>query len=177
MHGIVFKQLKGHVVDEHGRDAWTDIVEQVPAGRQAYLPVRSYPDEEFEGLLSAAGGLGNGDDRGLQRALGERLGAALYDTYASQIDAEWGYFDLLEHVETVSEAAREDGDAGPPHLAVTREGDEQIAVTYGSERRLCDVGKGIAEGLAAEYDLAVHVQEHGCMHDGARECELVVSEG
>jgi predicted hydrocarbon binding protein len=174
MHGIVFKQLKGHVVDEHGRDAWTDVVEDVEAGRQAYLPVRTYPDEEFTALLSAAADLGGGDERALQRALGVDLGAALYDTYASQIDSDWAYFDLLEHVETVHEAARAGGDAEPPHLEADRTGDQRVAVTYGSDRQLCDVGKGIAEGLAEEYGVDVSVRERSCMHEGGRECELVV---
>jgi predicted hydrocarbon binding protein len=173
MHGIVFKQLKGHVVEEHGRDAWTEVVEAVEAGRQAYLPVRTYPDEEFTALLSAAADLEGGDERALQRALGVDLGGALADTYGSQIDADWGYFDLLEHVETVHEAAREGGDAEPPHLESERTDETRVEVTYGSDRRLCDVGKGIAEGLAAEYGVDVSVRERSCMHEGGRECELV----
>lgn len=173
MHGIVFKQLKGYVVEEHGRDAWTEVVESVEAGRQAYLPVRTYPDEEFTALLSAAADLAGGDERALKRALGVDLGAALYDTYESQIDADWGYFDLLGNLESVHQAAREGDDAEPPYLEVDRTGDRRVAVTYGSERRLCDVGKGIAEGLAEEYGVDVSVRERSCMHEGGRECELV----
>jgi hypothetical protein len=174
MHGIVFKQLKGYVVDEHGRDAWTSVVEGVPAGRQAYLPVRAYPDEEFAALLSGAADLENGDERALERALGERLGAALYDTYESQIDTDWGYFDLLEQIESVADAARAGGDADPPDLAVDRDGDQRVEITYDSERRHCDLGKGIAVGLGAEYGHEVTVSEQACQHDGGRECELVV---
>lgn len=174
MHGIVLKRLKEHVIEQHGRDAWTALVESVEAGRQAYLPVRAYPDAEFEALLSAAADLAHGDERRLQRTLGVGLGASLYSTYGSQVNADWGYFDLLEHVETVHEAARADGDAEPPHLETERTGDERVAVSYGSDRQLCDLGKGIAEGLAAEYGRDVTVEEGRCMHDGARTCELVV---
>lgn len=174
MHGLVFKQLKGYVVDEHGRDAWTDVVEGVAAGRQAYLPVRSYPDEEFAGLLSASADLDGSGERALERAVGERLGRELENTYASQIDASWGYFDLLERVASVADAAREGGDADPPDLVVDRDGDERVEITYASDRRRCDLGKGIAVGLAAEYGEDVTVRERACMHDGGRECELVV---
>jgi predicted hydrocarbon binding protein len=124
--------------------------------------------------VSAAADLGSGDERALQRGLGVDLGAALYDTYESQIDADWGYFDLLGSVESVHEAARAGGDAEPPHLAVEHDGDDRIAITYGSDRRLCDVGKGIAEGLADAYGVNVDVRERSCMLEGDRECELVL---
>lgn len=177
MHGLVFKQLKGHVVDAHGRDAWTAVVEGVEGGRQAYLPVRAYPDEEFEGVLAAAVDL-DGDDEGvLLRAVGERLGGSLHDTYHSQIDSGWGYFDLLENLPSVADSARAGGDADPPALEVDRVDDDRVTITYASGRERCDLAEGIAAGLATAYGEDVTVTQEACTHDGDRACEIVVEAG
>jgi hypothetical protein len=65
-------------------------------------------------------------------------------------------------------------DAQPPRLHVMPLGDSGVAITYTSERNLCDLLEGLVLGTARFYGEEVTVEHPQCMLRGAVACAFFV---
>lgn len=179
MHGIIFTALKEFVVDTYDKATWDQICDAAGVGEKQYLPLSAYPDEELIALVDAAVTISDLEQPALLRAFGRSIVPRLVDMYGIYIDDSWTGLELIENVEgTIHDALRSGAslEYEPPAITATRV-DDVVMVRYGSSRGLCDVAKGLIDGIGDYYSESYDVYERQCLHDGATACELVAVNG
>ena len=176
MHGIIFEQLREYVWRAHGAEAWAEILLKAAPGRRFYAPDVGYPDEELEALLAEASSRSGLDRAGLLVDFGRFIAPTLLDLYRPLVSPDWGLLDMLEHVEeTIHRVVRlDDPAAAPPRLRVERPDERRVLVHYDSQRNMCDLGRGIIEGLQGGFGQSIVMKDLGCMKRGDPECTIEV---
>lgn len=177
MHGIVFEELREYVWRTHGAEEWASLLSAAAPGRRFYAPDNGYPDEELEALLAEISKR-TGARRGeLLREFGAFIAPTLVDLYRPLVSEEWNLLDLLEHVEeTIHRVVRlDDPSAAPPRLRVERPEESRVIVHYNSERRMCDLAKGIVLGLQEAYAQKVVITDLACMLNDDVECTIEIA--
>lgn len=177
MHGIVLYALKKFVHDAYDEQAWEAIVDRAEIDRTLFVPVTDYPDEYVFELVGAAADLTGQSERAIQYEFGRWIVPTLVETYGVHVSGDWGGLDLVANVEEyIHEAlrAKQLSEFAPPGIGAERLGDDRVRVRYASDREMCDLARGILDGVAAFYDEDWTVEEHRCMHDGAARCEFTV---
>lgn len=180
MHGIIFTGLKHFVVEANDKGTWKRIREEADVGGVRYSPTTSYPDEDLVALVDAAVELSGLERSKLLRTFGRHVVPTLVDMYGVYIDDDWTALDLVEHVEGTIHRALRNGETleyEPPAITATRVSEDVVVVTYGSERGLCAVARGLLEGIGDHYDQRLEVYERRCQHDDASQCEIVAVGG
>lgn len=177
MHGIILSKLKGFVIDSHGNDAWKQLVDEADLDSGMFLPTQSYDDSTVVAIIKTASEMTGTSSPELQRAFGEYLSSDLLQMYDSLIDTDWTALDLIEHTEEqIHTVVRlQKPNASPPELESERHSPDEVVVRYGSDRQLCDVAKGIIQGVSDHYNEQLTIKEPQCMHRGHPQCKLVVS--
>lgn len=175
MHGIVFGELKQYVGERFGETAWRDLLTEAGIGPKLYLAVQEYPDEELGTILQAASRVTGMTIPQLLQDFGEFIGPHLVKMYRVYIEPEWGSLDVIEHTEErVHKMVRvQHRGARPPYLSTTRRNENEIVVHYSSARKLCDLAKGIALGVARHYGDTLHVTDLTCMQQGSERCDIL----
>jgi predicted hydrocarbon binding protein len=179
VHGIVFEELREFVWRTHGAEEWASLLAVAAPGRRFYAPDTGYPDEELEALLAESTkrtGASRGD---LLREFGTFIAPTLLELYRPLVSEQWGLLDLLEHVEeTIHRVVRlDDPTAMPPRLHFERPDESRVVLHYNSERKMCDLAKGIILGLQQEYAEEVSITERACMLRGDPECTVEFATG
>lgn len=180
MHGIILRELKHFVVDGYDQDAWNAVVEAAGIDRSLFVPVTTYPDEYVYEIVEAASELTGESPEDLQYEFGRYVVPSPVETYGVHADADWSGLELVENVEEyIHEALRAKNLSKftPPGIDAERRGDDRVLVTYSSDRMLCDLARGILQGVADHYEESWRIVEQRCMHDGDSECELLVERG
>lgn len=177
MQGIIFEQLREYVWRRHGAGTWSELLGEAAPQRRFYAPDTGYPDEELEALLAAAARKTEKSRSELLHDFGVFIAPTLLELYRPLISPEWGLLDFLEHIEeTIHHVVRlDDPNAAPPRLRVERPSEERVLIRYDSERNMCDLGRGIVEGLQREYRQVVLIDELTCMKKGDSECTIEVT--
>jgi predicted hydrocarbon binding protein len=177
VHGILYKALKEFVVDQYGRDTWSDVRSEAGVGSKLYLPVNTYEDEELLDLVEATAAVTDRDTTDLLEPFGENIAAHLLDAYGNLVDDDWTALDLVEHTEEHIHTVLRTHNPKlmPPELKCQREEKDRVIVHYQSERNLCRVAIGIVLGVATHYGEEISVSEHKCTRNGDPYCEFIVS--
>ena len=177
MHGIVFEELREYVWRTHGPEEWALLLGEAAPGRRFYAPDTGYPDEELEALLAEISKRTGAGRSELLQKFGTFIAPTLLDLYRPLLSEQWGLLDLLEHVEeTIHRVVRlDDPSAAPPQLRVERPNESRAVLHYSSERRMCDLAKGIIVGLQDEYSQEVAITDLACMNNGDPECTIEIS--
>jgi len=177
MHGIVLHGLKAFVTDVYDEDAWDAILEDAGIAPQIYVPVTDYDDEDVFAIVGAASELTGEEPDDLLYEFGRYVVPTLVETYGVHVDQDWTGLDLVANVETyIHEALRAKrlSEFTPPGLQTKRVDEDRVLVRYTSDRELCDLAKGLLQGIGDYYGENLAVSEHRCMHDGADSCDLEV---
>jgi len=177
MHGIILNGLKKFVVDSYDHATWEQIRSTASVENTLYVPVTEYPDEHVQELVATASELSDEPAPALLRSFGRYVVPILVQFYGVHIDDGWDGLDLVENVEaSIHEAlrAKNISEFDPPEIFAERTGPDEVVVYYGSDRELCDVARGILEGVADHYEESWDITERNCMHDGADRCEIRV---
>ncbi|MEY7850211.1 heme NO-binding domain-containing protein [Natrarchaeobius sp. A-rgal3] len=152
MHGIVHKTLKEYVVERADEASWNAIVDRAGLEPSLYLPVSHYDDEEFEVILETLSAVAVQERPQIERSFGRMLAPAFLSTFNAHVRADWALSDLLESLESITNAVDAAADeTSVPDLSTKREG-EDVLVTYRSPRWYPDVAHGVLEGVVAEFD-------------------------
>ena len=177
MHGIIFEQLREYVWRAYGAQAWAEMLAKAAPDRRFYAPDVGYPDEELEALLAEASKKSGADRAEVLLDFGRFIAPTLLDLYRPLVSESWGLLDLLEHVEeTIHRVVRlDDPAAAPPRLRVERPDERRVLVHYDSERNMCELGKGIIEGLQSGLGQSVAINDLACMKRGDPECTIEVA--
>lgn len=177
MHGIVFVALKDYVTDNYGQDAWTAMLEEVDPDTVLYIPLKEYPDEDLFGFVEAAVEMTGVDEDTLVRDFGSHIVPPLMQTYGAYAEDDWSALELIANTEEyIHESLRERHDSTftPPQLTSEWIDEDTVSVGYESGRQLCELAKGIIDGIADHYDEDLTVTELQCMKDGHDHCEMQV---
>jgi hypothetical protein len=176
MHGIIFGELKQYVSARFGLPAWNDLLVQAGIGPKLYLAIQEYPDVEAAAIVAAASSMTGLPQAAVLQDFGEFIGPKLVTMYRAYVRPEWRTLDVIEHTEErIHKMVRlQHNGARPPYLTTTRRSDDELIIHYASERRMCALAKGIANGIARHYGESIEITDVTCMHRGAATCELLV---
>lgn len=177
MHGIIFTELRKYVDEKLGGDAWSELLNSAGLSGRMYLPIQEYPDSEAVALVTTASRITGLDAGTILERFGEFIAPSLLGMYRTLVKPEWKTLDLVENTEGTIHTvvrARNPG-AKPPELKAVRLSPTELKLTYGSQRKLCHVAKGIVKGMAAHFGEQVSLVETQCMHKGANTCEMVIA--
>jgi hypothetical protein len=175
MHGLIVDELQRYVEARLGAPAWGSICEMTDLPRVVSI-AEDYPDAQFVEAVLLAASRSRTPVADLLFDFGASLVPPLLTVYGAFVQPDWGLLDVLQHTEaSMHRAVRlRDRNATPPTLSVERVGPAEVKITYGSERRMCSLARGIIAGLAAHFETEVDVTEPTCMHRGDPACTIVV---
>jgi len=176
MHGMIFVELKKYVDARLGASAWEILLKETGMTGRMYLAVEHYPDQEAIKLVSTASRITRKGAGSILEDFGEFITPDLMKMYGAMARKEWKTLDFLENTEaTIHRVVRiRNPGASPPELKVSRTGDDEVTILYGSPRKMCALARGLVHGVARHYGEEVRVVEPQCMHKGAKQCKLVV---
>jgi len=175
MHGVVHRELKEFVDDRMDDGAWEQIREDAGIEPKLYLPVSHYPDAEFTALVDAIADRSGHDRRTILENFGRFLAPELLGTFRSHVRDGWGVLDLLENLSHIYDRiGSQDDETNLPTINCDRVVSDMVVLTYRSGRELCPLGLGIVQGLAAEYDTTLSIEQEQCLLEGDERCEFTI---
>jgi hypothetical protein len=173
MHGVIFASFRDYLTAEHGNETTARVFD----GEPVYLLSDAYPDTQLAQLIRRAC-----DESGLHtdellHAFGvftaQRTFTRLYPAFFA-VAANTRSF-LLTVEARIHELVRATiPNASPPELHVSELGEEGVAISYTSPRRLCVLLRGLAEGTARHYGEAAVIDETTCMRRGDPSCTFEI---
>jgi len=176
MHGIIFAELKKFVVAKHGGKTWNDLLQAAGLPDKIFVPNQTYPDSELVAIVVAASKALQVPAQDLLVAFGAFIAPDLLSMYKAQLDPTWRTLDMIANTEQIihrTVRAQVPG-ATPPELDAKRESPTRLILTYRSQRKLCGVAKGLAQGVAEHYKEHIRIAESSCMLQGAPACTMVI---
>jgi predicted hydrocarbon binding protein len=178
MHGLIFLQLQKFAQKQVGPQAWELLLREANLRLQSYSPARAYPDADLVALVRAAGRVVGKSEAAVVEAFGEFIAPELLRLHGRLLKPEWKTLDVIENTEPLIHAAVRVGNPGaqPPVLDVVRTSAEELQLIYTSERKLCQLAKGILAGIARHFGESIAVSEEACMHNGDPFCALRVTQ-
>jgi hypothetical protein len=176
MHGILFTELRRYVGTKFGKETWNDFLKNAGLETKAYMPFEAYPDEEMMALVATASKMTGQPASNVLQDFGEFIAPDLLIMYQGLIKPEWRTLDVLEHTEATIHTVVRQKNAGaePPELVSERRRSNEVVITYRSARKMCDVAKGIAKGMAKHYNEQIVISEASCMLKGDAACVISV---
>ncbi len=176
MYGTIFVELKKFVETGFGPETWTKIHTDSGVKTRIFLATSEYPDEEIVQLVTTASRLSGIAANKLLTDFGKFIAPDLVAMYKSYIHPDWKAMDFLEKTEEhIHKVVRvRNPGAKPPELKVERKGPNEVLIRYASARKMCDVAKGIVQGVSDHYKEPLLISESQCMHNGASECHITV---
>lgn len=176
MHGVVFAELRKYVDTKFGGNTWDVLLEKSGNQGKVYFPIQAYSDEEAVSLVSAASGLTQQPVVAILADFGEFIAPDLLAMYKHLLKPHWKTLDVIENTEqTIHSVVRvKNPGAQPPQLKVTRRSPEEVVITYASARKMCSLGKGIAQGMAKHFKENIRMTDLKCMAKNDPICEISV---
>ncbi len=177
MHGFFFEELLKFVRFRWNLSMEKRLLSMSGLSHRQYTSKRYYADEEMVMLLLNLSKLVNIPISSILCDLGEFLVPSYYKRYEKFFSSHSSLFDFLKAFEeTTHRYVRAHTQGNPPEIKFLGYESEDVAiVTYFSERRLCDLAKGMLKGFARLYDEEIEVVERQCLLEDAKHCELVLT--
>jgi hypothetical protein len=160
MHGSIFVLLKRFVENRYDYSTWIKLAEQAGLGSSTYQMQQLYPTREIFALLQAASHRTGISAYELMEQFGEFIVPDLLLIYKKYLQPEWRTYELLLNTEEAMHGAvrRQENQANPPKLLVTKKGNRQLIVDYHSKRRMAGVAIGIIKGIATYFEESEQVR-------------------
>lgn len=176
MHGIVFVELEKFVKSKLGAEAWPKLLTHAGLSQAKYKMTAAFPDEEALKLVGSAVTLTGMTAPQILEAFGDFIAGDLLQMYSGLLKKEWSALDVIENTEaTIHSVVRQKNPgAAPPALEVKRVSPRELVLVYRSQRKMCDLAKGLAKGVGRERAQPLTVEEPECMHRGASACRIHV---
>ncbi len=171
MKGIVFNLFEAVVQQEHGEDAWDDLLDA--AGLDgAYTSLGSYEDADFAKLVHAASTSWDMLPHDIIRWFGRSaipLIAATYPSFFAPHASTRPFVLTLNNI-IHPEVRKLYPGADVPDFDFDTSSPDVLLMRYRSPRKLCAFAHGLVEGAAAYYREEVTFEQPACMHRGDKEC-------
>ncbi len=159
MKGIIFNVTEKAVTELLGEDAWDDLLEN--AGLTGdYTALGTYPDEDLLALVSAAAIKTGHDPADVQRLVGRQALPHLVASMSDFLDPDLDVLGFLESIHSIIhvEVKKLDPKANPPDVIPERISDDELRLTYRSERGLSPLAEGLILGAGDHYDEPVMIE-------------------
>lgn len=173
MHGLIFTAFR--------QFTWTRLPEDADAiwrDHPHYVMTEAYDDAEFDAAVRRAVAVTGRTRRDLLLDFGRFTGFWVFrvargDYYHESADTRQFLLGVESRIhETVRATTPQ---ARPPHLQVVPLGADGVAITYTSERGLCELLEGLVHGVADYYDERFDIEQPVCMHRGDPACSFLVT--
>ena len=177
MHGTIFFELKKYVEAKlGGPEAWDKLLSESELGARTYEVMADYPDKEVLKLISTVSRITGTQVPAILEDFGEFIAPDLLRMYSGVVDPAWKTLDVIEHTEDqIHRVVRlHNRDAHPPNLQCVRTSEDEVVIHYNSPRKMCDVAKGIAKGLAKHFEESISISESRCMNKGDSICLIQI---
>lgn len=161
MLGVIFFLLQNRTEKHLGASSWGRIVALANLPAKAYSPVAEYPDSEAMALMAAASQLAGKPLGDFLEEFGEALAPDLLAMHPGLVRPEWKTADLIMNAEEIMHAVvrRRNPAAKPPVLRCARYSDNEVQLVYASQRKLCQIAKGIIRAVARHYREEVSITD------------------
>lgn len=176
MHGLIFAQLQKYADTQVGPGTWQVLLNSAGKQGKIYMPIQEYPDQDLVDLVGAASAATGTPIPALLQDFGKFIVPSLVQMYGAFIKPDWTALDVIENTEqSIHTAVRiRNPGAQPPQLVATRVSENEVVVNYTSQRKLCSVAKGIAQGVCDHFGERVVITETSCMNMGGPACDIHV---
>lgn len=174
MKGIVFNLAERCVSEEHGEDAWDQLLEM--AGLEgAYTSLGDYPDAELAALLQAGSKMLSTSPDELERWLGESAMVPLAELYPEFFEGQQGSSSLIATLNDIihPEVRKLYPGADVPVFRFEELTEARVTLGYQSARKMCSFAEGLIAGAANHFGERVSIEQTACMKRGQAECILV----
>lgn len=174
MKGVIFNVVEEVVTEAYGPDTWDALLDAAGVDG-AYTALGNYDDAELVAIVGAASSALGATGEDVLRTVGRAGFARLSSRYPHFVEPHESSRSVLRELNEVihPQVLAIYPDASVPRFDVSG-GDEQLVLIYESERGLCHLAEGLAEGLAAAFEEQVAVHQRACRHRGDGSCEIVV---
>lgn len=154
MHGSTFILLQRFVEKTYGSDVWDKLLQESGVGIKVFDPHQNYPLLEMEAIVGEASRITGLSEDTLKEKFGEAMVPDLMALYKKYVDPEWKTFEMLLYTEHIMHKAvrKENSNANPPVLNVSRVHDKLLIIDYYSERKMGALAVGIIKGIAQYYN-------------------------
>ena len=174
MKGIIINVLEDFISEKFGDETVEEIYEKVKLsdGVPPFIGPLSYPNENIINILDF---LSKKTDLSIEKLL-YTFGIYVIPIFAKKYPV---FFEnrssAKEFLSTVNnihymEVKKLYDDVSPPSLIMEDTRDGQSILHYQSKRKLCDLLKGLIQGVADYYKEEVSYNKIQCMKEGAEEC-------
>ena len=173
MKGIIFNVTEKAVTELLGEDAWDDLLDD--AGLDGdYTALGTYADEDLLALVSAAATKTGHDPADVQRLVGRHALPHLVASMADFLDPNLDVFDFLASIHSIIhvEVKKLDPDSKPPDVIPERISDDELHLTYRSDRGLSPLAEGLILGAGDHYGQPVTIE---VLREGADGAEAVIA--
>lgn len=171
MKGIVFNLLEEVVTQHHGAHTWDALLDA--AGLDgAYSSLGSYPDQHVVKLVEHAAAMLELPASAVLRWFGRHaipLLAVRYPAFFAAHDSTRPFLLSLNHI-IHPEVRKVYPGADVPEFRFEDCDDGALRMSYFSQRRLCHLAHGFAEGAADHFAETLAFEHLRCMHLGDPHC-------
>ncbi len=176
MKGIIFNLVEEVVTNDHGHDAWDDILASADVDG-AYTAVGSYSDDELLAIVGAAAAATGLSEDDVLRHVGRYSIPPLAQRYPEFFSLHRGVRTFLPTLNSVihPEVRKLYPGAQPPHFAISDDADGGILMEYHSQRGMCRLAEGLTVGTADHFGESVEVTHLQCKRDGAPHCLMRIN--
>lgn len=159
MKGIIFNVAEKAVVELLGEEAWEDLLEDAGVDGD-YTALGTYPDDELVSLVVAAAEKTGHDAADVQRLVGRHALAHLVASIEDFVDRDVHVFEFLSSIHTIIhvEVKKLDPNSKPPDIEPNRVSDDELQLTYRSERGLSPLAEGLILGAGDLYETPLSVE-------------------
>jgi len=176
MKGIIFNLLEEIVREEHGEDAWDDLLDAADLDG-VYTSLGNYPDAQLHRLVAAAAAaLSLSADEVLVWA-GRRTLPLMAGRFPHFFDVHTATRPFLLTLNSIihPEVRKLYPGADTPEFDFDTSDPDTLVMHYRSARRLCAYAQGLVEGVAEHYGQNASFVQNDCMHRGDPACVFQIS--
>lgn len=159
MKGIIFNVTEKAVTELLGEDAWDDLLEEAELDGD-YTALGTYPDDDLLALVVAAAAKTGHNPADVQRLVGRKALPHLVASIEDFLDPNMDVFEFLASVHSIIhvEVKKLDPDAHPPDVIPERLSDDELRLTYRSDRGLSPLAEGLILGAGDHYGEPVSIE-------------------
>lgn len=158
MKGIIFNVVEEAVTEMYSADVWDDLLDAADLDG-SYTAIENYDDAELLTLVGVAAEATGIPPSELVPVLGRSAFKFLSGRHPEFLAEGADLFQFLESVDTIihPEVMKLHPGASPPRFSCERISDQQLRVTYRSDRCLGALAVGLVQGAADHFGEAVNV--------------------
>lgn len=154
LHGSIFLLLQRFVQSNYGEGTWEKLLTLSGLPGKIFDMHANYPLTDMEAIIAQASLLTGMGEADLKEKFGEKLVPDLIGMYKKHLQPDWKTYEVLTNTELVMHKAvrKDEQNAHPPILNVSRVHDKLLIIDYHSERKMGCLAVGIIKGIAAYFN-------------------------